>query len=212
MADSGKIAGFDLEYLSQVGKNHYSSWLELHCTSSHPALSWVRDREVVTSYSHGSQTFAKSTSGVERKWQKKVKRKNWKHGQELKQSKILWYGFHEIATINPYFGQLTDLVWIVGTLFDKKKSHDRRGFESWKSEILCSLSHLGPFCLQVNSLNSIFYHTQLLWKRRIGIEWRRILCSSSRLGPICFILFSSQLFDKDDVFCIELNRIGRSYQ
>ena len=80
------------------------------------------------------------------------------------------------------------------------------GLREGKVRILCSLSHLGPFCLQVNSLNWI-----LPLKRWIDIEWKRILCSLSRLGPICFILFSSQLFDKDDVFCIELNRIGRSY-
>ena len=74
MADSGKIAGFDLEYLSQVGKNHYSSWLEMHRISSQPVLSWGREglgSGHITSHSHGSHTFAKSTSWVEHKWQKK---------------------------------------------------------------------------------------------------------------------------------------------
>ena len=77
--------------------------------------------------------------------------------------------------------------------------------------ILCSLSHLGPFCLQVNSLNWIFYHSSL-GKDELALNGGGSCAVYLVLAPSVSFCFQVNSLTKTMFFCIELNRIGRSYQ
>ena len=106
-----------------------------------------------------------------------------------------------MQTINPFFGQLTDLVWIVGTLFDKKKVLTGEGLRVGKVRSCAVYLILAHFVFK-----SILWIGYFLWKDELTLNGRGSCAVCLVLAPSVSFCFQVNSLTKTMFFA--LNWIG----